>query len=89
MSHPSQLILELLEQSRNQKIREMFTNKEAGNEIDIFIAKHHLHSKKEGLGDQPTGVVLTGKLADLQDFIKTFLSEDSGRGVYVLRESKD
>ena len=86
MTNPSKLTLELLEQSRNPKIREMFTNDEAGREIDNFVAKHHLHLNKEcnALGE-PTGVVLTGKLSNLQEFIKTFLSEDSERGVYVLR----
>lgn len=61
----------------------MFTNEEAGREIDDFVKKHHLHLQKEGLG-QPTGIVLTGNLADLEEFIRTYLNEDAGRGVYIL-----
>lgn len=88
MTTPSRLTIELLEHSQNSNIRDMFHNEKAGEQIDAFVAKHHLHLQKEGLG-QPTGIVLTGKLADLEDFIKTFLSADSGRGVYHLDEIKE
>lgn len=79
------LTVELLEHSRNPKIREMFTNKEAGREIDAFVRKHHLQlttiCKASG---EREGIELVGKLVDLQEFMKMYLSEDSGRGVYSL-----
>ncbi len=80
----AELTIELLEQSRNLTIRTMFLSEEAGREIDDFITKHHLQSRKEYTSGEPSGVVLTGEKADLEDFIKQYLSEDGGRGVYAL-----
>jgi len=77
----AELTIELLEQSRNPKIQHMF----AGREIDDFVSKHKLQSRKEYTSGEPSGVVLTGEKADLEEFIKTYLSEDAGRGVYTLR----
>jgi len=80
----SRLTIELPEQSRNPKIRRMFTNNEAGIEIDYFVVQHHLELRKEDRSGEPAAIVLTGKLADLYEFIKTYLSRDAGRGVYTL-----
>jgi hypothetical protein len=79
------LTVELLEQSRNPKIRKMFTNKEAGREIDAFVKQHHLHlavSNKASGG--PDGAEITGDVTGLKKFIEMYLSEDSERGVYSL-----
>jgi hypothetical protein len=79
------LTIELVEQSSNPRIREMFTNKEAGREIDGFVIQHHLCLKIiNKASGEAEGAEITGDLTSLNKFIETYLSEDSERGVYSL-----
>jgi hypothetical protein len=80
----AKLTLEYIDKSQNKTIREMFTDEKAGAELDRFVAKHRLHLSKEYSSGKPTGVEITGKRADVEAFITTFLSGDSGGGVYNL-----
>lgn len=83
------LTVELIEQSRNRTISEMFTDENAGQEIDRFVAKHRLLLEKEYVSGEPSGFVLSGDEEEVREFMRTFLSEDSGGGVYIFNTRKE
>jgi len=75
----SKLTVELIELSQNPTIRTMFTNNNAGLEIDTFVHQHQLFLRRES-----DGIEITGESSELEEFIRTFLSEDSRRGAYSI-----
>jgi hypothetical protein len=87
MTEQTRLTVELVHKSNNPKIREMFKENEVGQrirrEVNRFAKDHGLRLENEQTpSGTSSGFVLTGNRADVEEFIKTFLPEDSGRGVF-------
>ncbi len=61
----------------------MFTNEEAGKEIDSFVKRHHLNLQvfrnASGVG---VGIELTGDDRRLNEFFRPYLLDDASRGVF-------